>query len=94
MRTTMTGTATLATGAPTETGVGNEGVGPSGRAEMLGTLCHSLNQPLMAISGLSEIMAMQMADEDPLKPKMEKLTRQVAKMSEIVREIMTVSQRG
>ena len=94
MRTTMTGTAMLATDATTETGVGAAGPGPCDQDETLGTLCHSLNQPLMAISGLSEIMAMQMADEDPLKSKMEKLTRQVAKMSEIVREIMMVSQKG
>ena len=68
--------------------------GISGHAAELGGLCHSLNQPLMAISGLSEIMAMQMAEEDPLKPKMIKLTRQVDKMSAIVREIMNVSKQG
>ena len=68
--------------------------GMPGHTAELGVLCHSLNQPLMAISGLSEIMEMQMAAEDPLKPKMLKLIRQVDKMSAIVREIMDVSKRG
>jgi len=60
-------------------------------APELGNLCHSLNQPLMAISGLSGIIAMQLPEDDPLQSKILKITRQIEKMGSITREIMAVA---
>ena len=62
-----------------------------GCAAKLGTLCHDLNQPLMAICGLSEIMAMDLSEDDPLKPTIRKIIRQVEKMSSITREVMDIA---
>lgn len=63
------------------------------RHDRIATLCHSLNQPLMAISGLLEITLMPLSEDDFLKEKIQKILKQTEKMGRITREIMDISRK-
>ena len=59
--------------------------------EMAGAVCHELNQPLMAISGYSELLLM---DLDPAHPHFDKLTKiqnQIKKTGDITRKLMGIT---
>ena len=62
-----------------------------GRLEMMGRVCHDLNQPLMAISAYSEIISMKLPTDDPLHETICKMTEQVEKMGRISRKLMGIS---
>ena len=59
--------------------------------ETAGAVCHELNQPLMAVSGYSELMLMAMAKEDPLYDKNLKILEQVNRMGEITGKLMGIT---
>ena len=47
--------------------------------ETAGAVCHELNQPLMAISGYSELLLIGMSKKDPLFDKTAKILEQARK---------------
>jgi phosphoglycerate-specific signal transduction histidine kinase len=59
-----------------------------GVLETASTVCHDLNQPLMAVSAYSEVISMQLPGDDPLQETMGKMTEQVEKMGMITRKLM------
>ena len=59
--------------------------------ETVGAVCHELNQPLMAISGYSEIILMMLSKEDPLYDKNLKILEQVSRMGEITGKLMGIT---
>jgi len=63
------------------------------RLARIATLGHSLNQPLMAISGLSEFILVPLSEDDFLKEKIQEILRQVEKMGRITRELMDISRK-
>jgi len=59
--------------------------------ETAGAVCHELNQPLMAISGYSELILMGLKKEDPLYEKNAKILEQVSRMGEITGKLMGIT---
>ena len=59
--------------------------------EMAGAVCHELNQPLMAITGYAELIAMKLDKEDPLNEDVRKLAEQVARLGRITRKLMKIT---
>lgn len=61
-----------------------------GVMEMAGAVCHELNQPVMAISGYTDIIAMQISEDDPLHDKLEKLKDQALRVGSITQKLMQI----
>ncbi|MBW1961033.1 MAG: PAS domain S-box protein [Deltaproteobacteria bacterium] len=59
--------------------------------ETAGAVCHELNQPLMAISGYSELLLMKTSEEDPLRDKIAKILEQANRMGEITGKLMGIT---
>lgn len=68
----------------------NDEVRMEGIFEMAGTVCHQLNQPLMAISGCSDLLLMNSDRDDPLSPQLRTIGKQVRKMAGITRKLMYI----
>ncbi len=62
-----------------------------GAFEMAGAVCHELNQPLMAISGYSELIAMKVKKDDPLYTDIVKIVKQVERMGRITQKLMFIT---
>ncbi len=62
-----------------------------GVSEMAGAVCHELNQPLMAILGYSELLAMKVNTDDPLYPDIVKIIKQVETMGRITHKLMSIT---
>ncbi len=58
---------------------------------MAGAVCHELNQPLMAISGYSELIAMKLKKDDPLRTDVRKLSKQVERLGKITQKLMSIT---
>jgi len=61
-----------------------------GVLETAGAVCHEFNQPLQAISGYTELMAMKLADHEA-RPYIEKLTAQIERMRDITDKLQGVT---
>ncbi len=61
-----------------------------GVLEMAGAVCHELNQPVMAISGYADIIAMKIAEDDPLHDKLTKLKDQALRVGTITQKLMQI----
>ena len=61
-----------------------------GVLEMAGAVCHELNQPVMAISGYADIIAMKISDDDPLQEKLSKLKDQALRVGSITQKLMKI----
>jgi PAS domain S-box-containing protein len=59
--------------------------------EIAGAVCHELNQPLMAISGFSELALMDMPEQDPFRAKMIKIKEQVDRLGKITQKLMGIT---
>jgi PAS domain S-box-containing protein len=59
--------------------------------EIAGAICHELNQPLMAISGYSELILMEISKNDPLQDKINKVIEQVDKLGRITQKLMSIT---
>jgi|GEM_PF-3523363 len=59
--------------------------------EMAGAVCHELNQPLMAISGYSELLMMGLDPSHPHYEKLSKIHGQIKKTGEITRKLMGIT---
>jgi len=61
-----------------------------GVLEIAATVCHELNQPMQIISGFSELMLRDASENDPIRGKLEKINRQVQRMSNITKKLMEI----
>jgi two-component system cell cycle response regulator len=62
-----------------------------GVIEMAGAVCHELNQPLQAVSGYSDLLLMDMSDDNPLNGDLKKIKKQIARMGKITRKLMRIT---
>jgi len=62
-----------------------------GVLEMAGAVCHEMNQPLMAISGYSELLLMEITADDPIKEKIVNITNQVDRLGKITQKLMGIT---
>ena len=63
----------------------------NGVIEMAGAVCHEMNQPMQVISGLSEILLMDLSKENPLYPDIQKINSQVKRMGRITGKLMNIT---
>ena len=63
-----------------------------GVLEMAGAVCHELNQPVMAISGYADIIAMQVSEDSPLQDKVAKMKDQALRIGTITQKLMHIVQ--
>ncbi|MBC2744466.1 MAG: PAS domain S-box protein [Desulfosarcina sp.] len=61
-----------------------------GVLEIAGAVCHEFNQPLQAISGYTELMAMKL-DGHEAQPYIEKITAQIERMRDITDKLQGVT---
>lgn len=59
--------------------------------EMTGTICHELSQPMQAISGNSELILMNIQENDPLYRRIKTIKEQVDRMGNITRKLKQVT---
>jgi DNA-binding response OmpR family regulator len=62
-----------------------------GVLEMAGAVCHELNQPLQVVSGLSEILLMDMDINDPKHALLKRLCDQISRIGDLTRKIMGIT---
>ncbi|MCK5614962.1 PAS domain S-box protein [Candidatus Pacearchaeota archaeon] len=63
-----------------------------GIVELAGAVCHELNQPLQAISGISYLLMMDIDEDSPIYENIQAINKRVNKMGEITRKLMLVTQ--
>jgi DNA-binding response OmpR family regulator len=59
--------------------------------EMTGAICHELSQPMQAISGNSELMLMNVQEDDPLYRHIKTIKKQVDRMGNIIWKLKRVT---
>jgi len=59
--------------------------------ETAGAICHELNQPMMAISGHSELLLEALDPGDPIHQKIVKIKSQVERMSAITQKLLGIT---
>ncbi len=62
-----------------------------GILEMAGAVCHELNQPIMAISGYSELLMNSISEEESVYDKIQKIYTQSRRTGEITRKLMSLT---
>ena len=62
-----------------------------GALEMAGAVCHELTQPMQSISGYSELLLMELAVDNPIYSKIDRINQQISRMGEITRKLMSIS---
>lgn len=58
--------------------------------EMAGAICHEINQPLMAITGYAELIALKTEKEGPVHADAKKIIGQVEKIGRITQKLMSI----
>lgn len=59
--------------------------------EMAGAICHELNQPMMVILGNSELLALDIPEDDPKYSKLEKIIGQIDRMKSITGKLANLT---
>ena len=62
-----------------------------GVIEMAGAICHELNQPLQVVSGYSELVMMDIKDDNPIYNKIKRIKNQVIRMGDITQKLMGIT---
>ena len=62
-----------------------------GVIEMSGAVCHEMNQPLQVVSGITELLMMDIEEGHPLYEKIIMLKDQTERMGEITNKLMKVT---
>lgn len=62
-----------------------------GVLEMAGAICHELNQPLMALSGYSELLLMDMPEDGFQHKSIKKIKAQVDRVGDITKKLMCIT---
>ncbi|NQT70299.1 MAG: response regulator [Desulfobacteraceae bacterium] len=63
-----------------------------GVLEMAGAVCHEMNQPMQVVSGVSELLMMDIQDDNPLYENIKTVQEQIDKMGAITNKLMGVTQ--
>ncbi len=58
---------------------------------MAGAVCHELNQPMMAVSGYSELLMADMPEDNPLNGDIKQIKAQIDRMGKITRKLMRIT---
>ncbi len=59
--------------------------------EMAGAVCHKMSQPLQAVTGMIELITLDVEEENPLFSKLEMMQKQIESMGEITKKIMKIT---
>jgi len=62
-----------------------------GVLETAGAVCHEMNQPLQAISGMTELMLLDIEDGHPLYERLTKVKGQIERMGVITQKLMRIT---
>ncbi len=62
-----------------------------GVLEMAGAVCHEVNQPLMVISGYSEMLLMDLPEDHPCYGTCRKINEQVHRLGNITKKLMGIT---
>ena len=62
-----------------------------GVIEMAGAVCHKMSQPLQAVTGLLELITLDVEKENPLFIKLEMMQKQIDSMGEITKKLMKIT---
>jgi len=62
-----------------------------GVLELSGAVCHELNQPLMSAFGYTDLLLMDMPENDPIRPRINKIQTQLERISNITKKMMHIS---
>jgi len=62
-----------------------------GVLEMAGAICHEFNQPLMVISGYSEMQMMDLSEDDPHYETSKNINEQVHRLGNITKKLMSIT---
>jgi len=62
-----------------------------GVLEMAGAVCHELNQPLMVISGYSEMLQIDLSEDDPQYKMIRNISEQVYRLGAITKKLMSIT---
>jgi len=63
-----------------------------GVIEISGAICHELNQPLMVISGYSEILLLDCPEDHPQHKAVKEINTQAGRMGAITKKLMKITQ--
>jgi len=64
----------------------------NGIIELAGAVCHEMNQPMQVVLGLSEILLMDIKEEDPSYQKIRNIKDQIDRMGKITKKLMNITQ--
>jgi hypothetical protein len=59
--------------------------------EIAGAICHEMNQPMQAISGYSELLLIDISEDDPQYTYIKTIKGQIDKMGKITKKLMTLT---
>lgn len=59
--------------------------------EITGAVCHEMNQPLMAITGYTELIRIMLPDNEQLNEKFTKLNYQIDRVKQIIEKLMGIT---
>lgn len=59
--------------------------------EVSGAICHELHQPMQSLLGFSELILLQLSEEDPHYDKLKMIREQVDRMAAITKKLMHIS---
>ncbi|MCP3872504.1 MAG: response regulator [Desulfobacteraceae bacterium] len=62
-----------------------------GVLEMAGAICHELNQPLMSIAGYSELLLMDLSEDNPQYKTLRIINEQVHRLGRITKKLMNIT---
>lgn len=62
-----------------------------GVIEMAGAVCHEMNQPMQVVSGISELLMMDVEDDSPLYENIKIIKEQIDRMGEITKKLMGIT---
>ncbi len=62
-----------------------------GVLEMAGAVCHEINQPLMAVSGYSELLLMDISEDNPQYKCLSRIMEQVQRLGTITKKLMGIT---
>ncbi len=65
-----------------------------GIMDIAGTICHELNQPLQIISGLSELLLLDIPKDNHLFKKLTKIQKQVARVTKLTNKLKRITKYG
>lgn len=63
----------------------------NGVIEMAGAVCHEMNQPMQIVLGLSELLLMDIREDNPLYKNIQEIKDQIDRMGGITKKLMNIT---